>query len=257
MSYLDDIFSLTGKTALVTGAARGMGIAMTEGLLRAGASVILVGSKPDPLREAAEAYRKDGLDAIDMPCDLEDREQIQALLDRVAQEVERLDILVNVAGITFPADSLDYDMADWDKTVRINLDAPFILSKGVARLMKEHGGSIINVTSVCAEIAFPNNPAYAATKGALKMLTKSLAVDFAPHGIRVNTIGPGYIAVGMTYQSYLDPEKREQRASHTMTGRWGDPRELVGTVLLLASDASTYITGQDIYVDGGWIAKGM
>ena len=145
-----------------------------------------------------------------------------------------------------------------ERHFRSTCEAPFQLSKRFAKMMKEQGsGSIINITSIGAELGFPNNPAYVAAKGALKQLTKSLAVDLGQFGIRVNSIGPGYFKTDMTQSSWNDPQLQKDRTRHTILGRWGEPDDLTGAVIFLASDASSYITGQDLYVDGGWLAKGL
>ncbi len=140
----------------------------------------------------------------------------------------------------------------------MNLEAPFQLARRLAPRMKEQGsGSIINITSIGAELGFPNNPAYVAAKGALKQLTRSLTCDLGPYGIRVNNLGPGYFHTDMASFSWSDPERREARARRTLLGRWGEPEYLAGAVIFLASDASRYMTGQDLYIDGGWLAKGL
>ena len=152
----------------------------------------------------------------------------------------------------------DYPDELWDRTLQINLTTPFQLARGLLDLMKDHGkGSVINTTSICAERGLPANPAYMAAKGGLKMLTKSMAADLAKYPVRVNAIGPGYFRTEMTAQSWADPERRQARSDRTLLGRWGIPEDLAGAVVFLASDASSYMTGQDLYVDGGWLAKGM
>ena len=153
---------------------------------------------------------------------------------------------------------LDYPNDAWQKTFQVNLEAPFQLSRRLApRMQAQGGGSIINVTSIGAERGFPDNPAYGAAKGALKQLTKSMATDLGSRGIRVNNLGPGYFHTDMTRQSHSDPARREARAARTLLGRWGEPADLAGAVIFLASDASSYMTGQDLYIDGGWLAKGL
>lgn len=258
MTYLDKLFSLEGKVAVVTGAAGGLGRAMTGGLLNAGATVILVDLNEQRLGEAAEAFKDAGLPAFPFRCDLADLKQISGLADYVANQHQRIDVLVNNAGITLPYDGPDYPDDLWRSTFEVNLKAPFQLSKRFGAMMREQRcGSIINITSICAEMGFSNNPAYCAAKGALKQLTKSLAVDLGPFGIRVNNIGPGYFRTDMNQVSWNDPERRDDRSRRTILGRWGNPDDLVGTIIFLASDASSYITGQDLYVDGGLLTKGI
>ena len=255
MSYLDQLFSLNNKIAVVTGASRGLGQAIAEALLKAGATALLVSANADRLNATHQIFATQNLKSTPYPCDLSLLDQIDALVDHVASEYGRIDILVNCAGITFAEELSDYPDEYWEKTLRVNLEAPYRLARNFAPMMKDQGGSIINVTSIAAECGAPNNPAYAAAKGGLKQLTKALASDLAPFGIRVNNIGPGYFRTDMTSYSWDDPERREMRTQSTMLGRWGMPEDLAGMAILLASDASSYITGQDFYVDGGWLAK--
>ena len=231
---------------------------MAEALLRAGAAVIMVSANQARLDETTAALQAQGLRATSHCCDLADKAQIAALIAAVSSEPGRVDILVNAAGITEGHDLFDYPDEVWERTLQVNVSAAFYLARGFAPLMAaQHSGSIINITSINAERGFPGNPAYMAAKGALKQLSKSLAVDLAPHGIRVNNLGPGYFHTDMNSRSWNDPERREQRSSRTLLGRWGEPEDLAGAVIFLASAASAYLTGQDIYVDGGWLAKGL
>ncbi len=258
MTFLEEIFSLNSKVALVTGAGRGLGHALAEGLLKAGAKTIMVGSNACRLNEAAEAFRKQGLDAIERCCDLLNRCQVDELVDDILGRYDYLDILVNNAGITFTHPLFDYPDESWEKTLRVNLEAPFQLVRRFAESMTEReSGSIINITSLAAEIGFPDNPAYQAAKGGLRQLTKALAADLGRFGIRVNNIGPGYFRTDMTRASWGNQQLRKKRAGRTLLGRWGVPNDMMGLVILLASDASSYITGQDFYVDGGWLTKGF
>jgi NAD(P)-dependent dehydrogenase (short-subunit alcohol dehydrogenase family) len=191
-------------------------------------------------------------------CDLADKAQIADLIEAIRRDPGHVDVLVNAAGITEGHALFDYPDDAWERTLQVNLTAVFYLARGVSALMAEQkSGSIINITSINAERGFPGNPAYVATKGALKQLSKALAVDLAPYGIRVNNIGPGYFHTDMTSGSWNDPERRIQRSNRTLLGRWGEAEDLAGLVILLASPASAYITGQDFYVDGGWLTKGL
>ncbi len=254
MSYLDDIFSLTGRIAIVTGAARGNGLAMAEALLRAGAHVILVDRQGDLLHQRVSEFTNDGLTATEFVGDITSPDE----RSRLFSGLKRLDVLVNNAGVTFPQPWLDYPLELWEKTYQVNLLAPFELCQLAARLMaKYRGGSVINITSLNAELAFPDNPAYMAFKGALRQLTRSLALDLGPKGVRANCLAPGYMRTEMTRLSWSNPESEKARASRTALGRWGMPTDLAGAVVFLASDASAYITGQDLYIDGGWSIKGL
>jgi NAD(P)-dependent dehydrogenase (short-subunit alcohol dehydrogenase family) len=257
MSYLEKIFSLDNKVAIVTGAAKGNGKAISEALLNSGSSVILVDIKKKELKQTVKSFLDQGLDAIGFECDITDSKQISRLSEFVIKKFQRLDILVNNAGVSFAHTTIDYPDKFWDKTYETNLKAPFRLSKEFAKIMKKKGGVIINITSLNAELAFPNNPAYQAFKGGLKQLTKSLALDFSEYNIRVNSIGPGYFRTDMTEKSWKNLRKRKERTNRTILKRWGVSDDLTGVVIFLASNASSYITGQDIYVDGGWLIKGL
>ena len=257
MTYLESLFSLENKVAAVTGAARGNGRAIAEALARAGAEVLLVDVLPEVAR-TAEEFAAQNLRAHPHVLDITDDAARRRLGDLVAERFGRLDILVNNAGVSYSHPGLDYPDDLWEKTYRVNLHAPFKLAAMFGQLMASAGkGSIINVTSLNAELAFPDNPAYVAFKGALRQLTKSIALDFGKFGVRANNIGPGYFKTDMTLQSFNDPLRNRQRSDRTILGRWGAPEDLAGIAVFLASDASGYITGQDIYVDGGWIVKGL
>ena len=258
VSYLQSLFDLSGRTAVITGASRGLGKAMATALAQAGAHVYLVGSVAETIQAAADELSQADLQADPLPADLSTDDGIASLIETLKGELSDLHILVNNAGIGEGHSLEDYPDELWEQTLQINLTAPFKLTRGLCGLMKEHGkGSVINTTSICSERGLPDNPAYMASKGGLKLLTKSMAADLAEHQIRVNAIGPGYFRTSMTSQSWADPERREARSGRTMLGRWGVPEDLAGAVIFLASDASSYITGQDLYVDGGWLAKGL
>tara|TARA_R110002012_G_scaffold57652_1_gene148704 strand:+ start:2182 stop:2862 length:681 start_codon:yes stop_codon:yes gene_type:complete len=224
-----DLFSVKDKVIIVTGASGGIGAAVAAGLTSYGASVI----------------------QADLPeYDVTNATHLDRLVDR-----EQINGLVNCAGITRGNNIFDYTDEDWEATYKVNLKAPFELTKRVAQIMKSTGGSIINITSLNAEMAFPNNPAYVATKGGLKQLSKSLALDLGKYNIRVNNIGPGYMKTNMTKQGWANDRKLIE--DRTILGRWGTPNDIVGTAIFLLSNASSYITGQDIYVDGGYLTKGL
>ena len=258
MSYLEQLFSLQGRVAVVTGASRGIGKGIATGLLGAGASAVLTGTDPKRLDDTVAEFKRQGRNAHGFVCDVSHRQQIDALVDYVRQEHNRIDILVNNAGVAFGHPALEYPDDHWEKTIKINLEAPFQLIKQFGAMMKQQGkGVIINVTSINAEVGFPDNPAYVASKGGLKMMTKALANDLGRYGIRVNALGPGYFHTDLNARSWADPERRRVRGERSMLGRWGEPEELAGLAIFLASDASSFVTGQDFYADGGWIAKGL
>ena len=257
MSFLESLFSLEGKRVVVTGAARGLGLAMTEGLLRAGANVVMVGSNEERLNEQAATFESQGLPATPMTCDLRVPEQLAALIDDILAGGP-VHVLVNNAGVTHTHELPEYPDDAWNHTFDVNVRAPFQLAKRLSPIMIESGGgSIINITSIAAEVGMPNNPAYAAAKGALKQLTRALAADLGEYSVRVNNIGPGYFMTDMAQLSWNDPDRRKARAERSLLKRWGEPRDLIGAVVYLASDASSFVTGQSLYVDGGWLSKGL
>ena len=247
----DDLFSLKGKVVIITGGGQGIGEFLALGLSKRGAIVYCIDKK---LKNRQKKYR--GLN--NMLCDITKLDEIKNTCAEIIKKNKKIDVLINNAGITIP-DKLDnYSLDSWTKTLDVNLTGAFIFTQQVLKQMKKnHSGSIINITSINAEFGFPDNPAYIASKGGLKMLGKSLARDCGKYGIRVNNLGPGYIATKMTEKSYRNKKKYTARKANTMLGRWGKTNDLLGPCIFLASDASSYVTGQDIYVDGGWSANGL
>lgn len=260
MSYIEDLFNLNGRVALVTGAARGNGKGIAEALLKAGATVYLVDILPEELDATVVEFCAHGLNAHGLCSDLTEPGACDALVSQVLAKQDRIDILVNNAGITRSNPVFDYTEKDWDETLGLNLKVPFLLSQKVACSMRDRQikGSIINITSLNAELAFPDNPAYVSAKGGLKMLTRSLARDLGCHGIRANSVGPGYFKTQMTKGSWNNTEMRQARSERTILSRWGFPeQDLAGIIIFLASEASSYVTGQEFYIDGGWLANGL
>lgn len=258
MNYINELFSLKGKIALVTGAANGNGKSISKTLLQAGAQVILVDKNKSELSKTKSQLNKLKLKPIIFSCDVTSNAQILDLYNFVIEKFSHLDILINNAGVTFSHELTTFPDEYWDKTYQVNLKAPFELCKLFSQIMKKQkSGVIINITSINAELAFPNNPAYVSFKGALKQLSKSLALDLGKFGIRVNNVGPGYIRTNMTKKSWENKSRRRMIENKTILGRWGMPDDLSGIIVFLSSNSSSYITGQDFYVDGGWISKGL
>lgn len=255
-SYLEQLFSLEEKVAIVTGASRGIGAAIACGFSSAGAHVVGFGRslKPD--------WDKNSISAGSLEyriCDITDEEQLESQMGRIYKQEKRLDILVNAAGITLPineTDSKQKMLAKFDKMIQVNLRAAYSATMLAANFMHDNC-SIINITSINSIVGFPGNPGYVASKGGLRMLTKALSIDLASRGIRVNAIALGYFRTAMTAHSYADTELRAKRLERMIIKRYGEPNEVVGAAIFLASEASSYITGQDICIDGGWTAKGM
>tara|TARA_B100000408_G_C10287547_1_gene218801 strand:- start:446 stop:1225 length:780 start_codon:yes stop_codon:yes gene_type:complete len=258
MSYLKSLFSLDNKISIVTGSARGNGKAISEALLRSGSIVVMVDVLKKELLQTEKEFLSKNLPAASYVCDITKKDQILKLGKYIRKKFGMLDILVNNAGISISDSVLTYSEKNWEKTYQVNLKAPFFLSQECAKIMKKKkSGVIINITSINAEFAFPDNPSYQVTKAGLKQLTKSLALDLAKFGIRVNSVGPGYFRTSMTKKSWDNLKKRKKIRESTILKRWGVPKDLEGVIVFLASDSSEYITGQDIYIDGGWSAKGI
>jgi len=251
MGILEELFSLAGRVAIVTGGSRGLGAAIAGGLAAAGADVVAVGRSRAGKAVAGGAF-------VYRSCDVTETVAFGDLVRDVAKRRGRLDILVNAAAITRPAINGVQSLADFDAIIAANLRAAYANSLAATPAIAESGGgSIINVTSIGSVLGFANNPGYVAAKGGLRMLTKALAMDLADRKIRVNNLAHGYMRTEMTEASHADPLRYEVRRRHTILGRWGRPDDVVGAAIFLASDASSYVTGLDLFVDGGWTARGM
>jgi 2-deoxy-D-gluconate 3-dehydrogenase len=249
-------FSLEGKCGLVTGAGTGIGRGMATGLAEAGAKVALAGNNRDVLEEAAAEITGSGLKAFPFHVDMARTESISKLVESVLGDFGRIDFLFNNAGIIHRAPFEDFSLENWEEMIRVNLTGPFLLSQCVARHMieKKIEGSIVNTSSLIAVFGGITVPAYAATKGGLTQLTKSMCNDLAKYGIRVNAIGPGWVKTEMTEALQKNVERFQAISSRIPMGRWAIPEDLAGLAVFLASDASAYITGQVIFIDGGYLA---
>ncbi len=249
------LFDLTGRIALVTGSARGLGFAVTRGLAAAGARVILNDVVAERLDGAVSMLRGEGLDADGRVFDVTDEAGVEAAVADIEGRLGPIEILVNNAGIQRRAPLESFTKDDWDLLFAVNVTGAFLVARAVAQRMIPRGhGKIINVSSVNGELARPSIAPYTATKGAVNTLTRGMATDWACHGIQVNAIGPGYFITEITQPLADDPVFDGWLRGRTPAGRWGDPSELVGAAVFLASDASSFVNGQVIYVDGGLLA---
>lgn len=249
-------FSLAGKRALVTGASRGLGQAMAIALAGAGADVACASSRPGGTRATADAIRQLGRGAWELVADLGENDGAAGLADEVERMVGGVDILVNNAGTIRRHPAIDYPIEEWHAVLRTNLDASFILCQRIGRGMIERGaGKIINVASLLAFSGGITVAAYAASKHAVAGLTKALANEWARHGIQVNAIAPGYFRTDNTQALQDDPVRSQEIESRVPAGRWGDPGDIGGAVVFLASAASDYVNGHVLVVDGGWMAR--
>jgi len=247
-----DLFSLDGKTALVTGSSRGIGYAIARALAGAGAGVILNGRSGHALEEAAARMRADGARVTLCAFDVTDAAAVRAAIDGIEAESGPIDILVNNAGIQRRGPLETFDDADWHAIMSTNLDSVYFASKAVAPHMIARGrGKIINIGSVQCELARPGIAPYTASKGAVRNLTRGMCADWARHGIQINAIAPGYFATPLNQALIDDPVFDDWLCRRTPAGRWGNLEDLHGIALFLASRASDFVNGQTIYVDGG------
>lgn len=253
---MNELFNLRGKTALITGGTHGLGMAMAVGLGQAGARLIINGNTPAKMEKALQEYASLGLAADGFLFDVTDEKQVGESIDRIEHEIGYIDILVNNAGIIKRIPALEMEVADFRQVIDVDLTAPFIVSKRVAASMKKNkGGKIINICSMMSELGRDTVTAYAAAKGGLKMLTRNLATEWAKYNIQVNGIGPGYFATDQTAPIRVEGHPfNDFIINRTPAGRWGEPVDLAGTVIFLASNASNFVNGQIIYVDGGILA---
>ena len=251
-----DKFSLKGKSGLVTGAGSGIGKAIAKGLAEAGARVALAGRNMEKLEKAAAEMAASDLNVDPFQVDMASPQSISNLVEIVLNQFGKLDFLFNNAGMIHRVPSEDFPIEIWEEMIKVNLTGPFLLSQKVANHMIAEGikGSIINTSSLIAVFGGVAVPAYAATKGGLTQLTKSMCVDLAKYGIRVNAIGPGWVKTGFTQPVQDIPERFKAISERIPLGRWANPEDLAGLAVFLASEASGYITGQVIFIDGGYLA---
>jgi len=247
-----DIFSLKGRVALVTGSTSGIGLALARGLAGAGAIVVLNSHVADELAQTQERLSSEGLGVRGALFDVTDADAVAREVERIEKDVGSIDVLVNNAGIQRRTPLEDFAAEDWDDLIRVNMDGVFYVARAVAQhMIPRKRGSIINICSINSEMARPAIAPYTATKGAVKMLTKGMAVDWGRHGIRINGIGPGYFETPLTQHLVADQAFTGWVKGRVPLGRWGKVEDLVGAAVFLASDAASFVTGHVLYVDGG------
>jgi gluconate 5-dehydrogenase len=250
-----DLFNLDGKTALVTGSSRGLGRAMSEGLARAGAVIVLNGTSADRLVTAATEMRAAGHVVHEACFDITDEAAIVAAFERFDAEGLTIDILVNNAGIQYRKPLVELTTPEWQKVIDTNLTSAFVVGREAAkRMLQRKAGKIINMGSLTSELARATIAPYAVSKGGIKMLTKAMAAEWGADNIQANAIGPGYMLTDMNQALVDNPAFDAWVKARTPARRWGRPDELIGTVVFLASSASDYVNGQIIYVDGGMVS---
>tara|TARA_B100000029_G_scaffold514915_1_gene619601 strand:+ start:5010 stop:5777 length:768 start_codon:yes stop_codon:yes gene_type:complete len=248
-----NLFTIKDKVVIITGSSGDIGYTLYKNF-RDGDAIVY------GLDKSITSQQKKLLKNNFIKCDLTKINQIENIFKKIFLKHKKIDVLINAAGITLPNKKLtsSTNISSWHNTMNVNLNAAYYSCITAINYMKKiKHGSIINITSINAELGFPLNPSYIASKGGLKMLSKSLAKDWGDYGIRVNNLGPGYIKTKMTKKSFNDKHSNLLRKNHTMLKRWGTPDDLVGPAIFLASDSSQYVTGHDLYVDGGWLANGL
>ncbi len=251
MSILQQ-FQLQGKTALITGSSGGIGLALARALAQAGAHVILNGRNSSKLDQAVQALRAEGLGASAHAFDVTEAAAVRQAIENIEGTVAPIDILVNNAGMQIRGALQDFADDDWHTLMKTNLDSAYLVGKAVAqKMIVRKRGKIINICSVQSELGRPGIAPYTASKGALKMLTKGMAIDWGPYGINVNGIGPGYFKTELTQKLVDDPTFTAWLVGRTPSRRWGDVEDLGGATVFLASDASRFVNGHILYVDGG------
>ena len=251
MKNLLDDFSLKGRRALITGSSGGIGLALSRALAQAGAHVILNGRDAGKLSAASAMLKAEGFSVSSLGFDVTDADAVRAAIDRLEAEGP-IDILVNNAGMTIRNPLHEFADADWRRIMQTNLDSAYYVGQSVARKMIPRGrGKIINICSVQSELGRPGIAPYMATKGAMKMLTKGMAIDWGPHGLQVNGLGPGYFKTELTQKLVDDPAFSAWLVGRTPSRRWGDVEDLGPAIVFLASEASRFVNGHILYVDGG------
>ena len=249
------LFDLTGKIALITGSSQGIGFGIARGLGQAGATIILNGRNEEKMNRAISTLSSEGLKVYGYSFDVSDSDQIEQNISAIEREVGSTDILVNNAGIQRRGPLETIEESVWREVIETNLTAVFLISKRVVKgMIARKSGKIINICSLMSEITRPTVAPYTASKGGVKMLTKAMAIEWAKYNIQVNGIGPGFIVTELNRALLDDPKFDAMVRSRTPAGRWGEPSDLMGAAIFLASRASDFITGQIIYAEGGFLS---
>ena len=245
-------FNLDGRLALITGSSAGIGFGLARGLAQAGATIVLNARNEEKLLATAAQLRSEGFTVHTRCFDVTLEEEVQSAVQDIESNIGAIDILINNAGMQRRAPLEDFTSSDWRELMRTNVDSVFLVGQAVAKAMiPRKRGKIINICSVQSELGRPNIAPYTASKGAVKMLTKGMAIDWGPHGINVNGIGPGYFKTELNEKLVNDPQFSDWLIKRTPTRRWGNVEELAGAAVFLASDASSFVNGHILYVDGG------
>ena len=248
-----DLFDLSGKVALVTGASKGLGRAMALGLAKAGCDLALCARDAGGLRETRAAAEASGVRAETFSMDVLSRDSVGRAVDAVVAALGKIDVLVNNAGVNVRKTTLELSEEEWDRVLDTNLKGYFLVAQAVApHMIRRRSGKVIHISSIFGAVGMNNQLAYACSKGGINQMTKVMAIEWAPHNVHVNAIGPTYFETPLVAALRGDPERFRFINERTPMGRWGQPEELEGTVIFLASKASDFITGQTIHVDGGW-----
>jgi NAD(P)-dependent dehydrogenase (short-subunit alcohol dehydrogenase family) len=248
-----ELFDLSGKVAMVTGSTRGLGETAAKALAKAGADVAICGRNRDDLDRVSSAIKELGRDSAGFFLDVTSKKSVLEGIDGIMNHFGKVDILINNAGVNHRVPALEFPEEAWDLIINTNLKGYFLVAQAVVPQMLERGyGKVINISSIMGTVALPNQLAYASSKGGVNQMTKVMALEWAKEGVRVNAIGPTYFETDLVTPIRNDPERFNFINERTPMGRWGYLPELEGIVIFLASPASDFITGQTIYVDGGW-----
>ncbi|MBA1145733.1 glucose 1-dehydrogenase [Ectothiorhodospiraceae bacterium WFHF3C12] len=254
-----NLFDLSGNCTIVTGAGRGIGRALATGFAEAGSDLVVCSRTQSELDELAGELAGRGVRVLPVACDVTDQASVQAMTDSAVAHFGRVDVLINNAGMTTKKPAEDYTPEDWQRIIAVNLTGVFFVAQAVGRhMIREEGGRIINISSIAAQTAITGSVAYCASKGGVDMVTRVLAAEWAQHGIRVNGLAPAYTETPLV-QAITEQRSdfADRVKARTPLGRMARPEEMVGTAIYLASEASSYVTGETVHVDGGWTALGF